>query len=324
MKPFKEYTRRRFIKTTSGFAAGMGMLSCAKKGADPSDKPVEGQLPKRPLGKTGISVSMLSFGGGSQFMANANGVWEPLLERALALGINFYDTSIDYNGSEERYAEILAPIRQNVYICSKFNGMKDNCRDAEVMKQELATSLARLKTDYLDVYMLHSVDANDDVKTCAPVFEEMLKLKDQGVIKHLGFSSMDSAEKSRDFIVNFDFDVCMLAINPTRYGNYEEIAMPEAIKKNMGVFAMKVMRDVVGVNGATAEVLLAWALDRDGIASAVIGHKGLDVLEQNAQLTLQYTPNELSKQQRDLEDRLRPLAGPHALCWAHPSYRDVA
>lgn len=326
MRHVQDFTRRHFIKTTStGIAGGMAMLACAKKGSDPSDQPIEGQLPKRSLGKTGLNISMLSFGGGSQFMANANGVWEPLLERALEWGINYFDTSIDYNGSEERFAEILAPIRQKIYIGSKFNGRKDNRRDAEVMKQELATSLARLKTDYLDVYMLHSVDDHDDVEAFMPVFQEMLELKEQGVIKHIGFSSMDSAAKSREFIVNFDFDVCMLAINPTKYGNYEDIAMPEAIKKNMGVIAMKVMRDVVGLNGVTAEELMAWALERDGVASAVIGFKGLDVLEQNANLTLQYTPNEMSNQDwRNLERRVRPLAGPHALCWAHPSYRDVA
>jgi len=346
MKICKNYSRRDFVKkTTCGLcatASGATLLACTKHTTSPLERTTQGKipvgsgdsgspnvntrldlLPRQTLGNTGMEVSMLSFGGGSQFMANPDGEWEPLLERALALGVNYFDTSVSYSGSEARFSEILTPIRDKVYITSKFDGKKNNRRDVDAMKRELEKTLGRLKTDYLDVYMLHAADDNDALNDVSSVYEEMVKLKQQGVIKQTGFSSMSSAKKSRDIIKAFDFDVCMLAINPTTYGNYEGIALPEAIKKNMGVLAMKVMRDVVGKNGTTAKELMAWALDRQGVAAAVIGHTGMNVFEQNAQIVMQYNPSLVPKQKWGyLEQQLRPYAGPHALCWAHPAYKD--
>ena len=346
MKRHHQFSRRDFVKKAStgiaAIASGVALSSCSKRTIDPTDDTAQHKipvgtgepgtpnqrtgsrnelLPKRVLGKTGMEVSMLAFGGGSQFMKNDNGKWEPLLERALAMGINYFDTSVDYNGSEERFSEILTPIRDQVYITSKFNGKKNDRRNVDAMKRELDLTLNRLKTDYLDVYMMHAIDNNDAISDMLRVFEEMQKLKEQGVIRHTGFSSMNSAQKSRDLIRDADFDVCMLAINPTTYGNYETVTMPDAIKKNMGVFAMKVMRDVVGKNGTTAEELMDWALDREGVAGAVIGHVGESILNQNAQIVMQYKPSSV-RTWGHLEQRLRPYAGPHALCWAHPNYRD--
>ncbi len=349
MKKHTDYSRRDFVKKTStGFAAlasGLAIASCSKNSTSPDAKnenskmPVGNDnaglpnrqpysssdlLPKRTLGKTGMEVSMLAFGGGSQFMANGNGQWESLVERALALGVNYFDTSVSYGGSEERYSEILTPIRDQVYITSKFNGgsNENNRQGPDHMKSELEETLKNLKTDYLDVYMMHAINDNDSMTQVGEFYEEMAKLKEQGVIRNIGFSSMNSASKSREVIRTFDFDVCMLAINPTTYGNYETVTVPEAMKKNMGIMAMKVMRDVVGKNGTTPKELIDWALDRDGIAGAVIGHVGKTVLNQNAEIAMTYKPSRVPRQWGYLEKRLRPYAGPHALCWAHPHYRD--
>lgn len=356
MKCSGKMNRRLFIKkgtvASVTMAAGLGLYNCSKNSTKPDNNQLkkfeigngeEGSpnrqvgssaelLPKRVLGKTGMEVATLSFGGGSQFMLNANGRWERLLERALELGVNYFDTCVDYGGpdmmSEERYGEVLSPIRSQVYITSKFNGWKNEKRDTSVMMSEVETSLKRLKTDYLDILMMHELDNRDSLTSFAGgVYKQMLSLKEQGVARNIGFSSMSSATAARDFIKTFEFDACMLAINPTTYGNYEGLAVPEAIKKNMGIMAMKVMRDVVGknVNGklVTADELMHWALDRDGVCSAVVGHANSDVFEENVELAKQFKPSLVPKERwAELEYRLRPLAGPHALCWARPDYRD--
>lgn len=342
-------SRRDFVKKTSAglaaMAGGIAITSCTKNSTSPSEEDTRTKLqvgsgdpdlpnarpgtsgdllPKRTLGNTGMEVSMLAFGGGSQFMANANGVWEPLLERALAQGVNYFDTSITYNGSEERYGEILTPIRDQVYITSKSNGgeHENDRQSADHLKSDVEQTLKNLKTDYLDVFMLHNINNNDNMTKLGEFYEAMLKLKEEGVVKNIGFSSMSSATKARDAIKTFDFDVCMLAINPTTYGDYETVTVPEAIKKNMGIMAMKVMRDVVGKNGTTPNELIDWALDRHGIAGAVIGHVGETVFNQNADIVMTYKPSSVPRNWSYLERRLKPYAGPHALCWAHPLYRD--
>jgi predicted aldo/keto reductase-like oxidoreductase len=190
------------------------------------------------------------------------------------------------------------------------------------MMQEFETSLSRLKTDYVDVLSIHMIDYNDSVSDIENgVYKKLLELKEDGSVKFIGFSSMDSAERSKELIEQLDFDVALLAMNPTTYGNFAQVALPAAQVKNMGVLAMKVMRDIVG-ESATAEELMNYALGLDGTASACIGHYGLNILEENAQLVRNYGPSSIVKDSKTLEKQLRHLAGPHALCWAHPNYRD--
>ncbi len=279
-------------------------------------------LPRRVLGKTGLEIAMLAFGGGSQFLKNEDGKWQPLMQRALELGVNYFDTAFNYNGSEERYAEILAPIRDQVYIATKFDGKKGNLRDVDVMMSELETSLTRLKTNYVDVLLIHDVNDGDTVSQIeTSVFKQMQKLKDEGTVRFIGFSSMNSAQRSRDLIVNLDFDVVLLAMNPTNYGSYAEIALPAAKYKDMGILAMKVLRDLVGV-AATAEELIHYVLDKEGVTTAVIGHYGVEKLEENAAIVSTYKPTRVDDGYGELEERLRPYASPRALCWARPDYVD--
>jgi len=279
-------------------------------------------LPHRILGKTGLEISMLAFGGGSQFLKNENGAWQTLMQRAIELGVNYFDTAFNYNGSEERYAEILAPIREQVYIASKFDGKNGNLRDVDLMMREFETSLRRLNTNYVDVLLIHDVNDNDNVTQIETgVFKQMLKLKAEGTARFIGFSSMSSAQRAKELIVNLDFDVALLALNATNYGSYATIALPPAREKEMGILAMKVMRDVVGV-AATAEELIHYVLDRDGVASAVIAHHGMETLEANAAIISQFKPSSVDDDYGELENRLRPFASPDALCWARPDYVD--
>ncbi len=337
-----DITRRGFVKSMSAGVAGLSIpvlfSSCMENnplvqegqnkkmpigggdigGREPEHYYVhdEDPMPKRILGKTGLEVSALAFGGGSQFLENKNGDWEPLMERALALGVNYFDTCFNY-GTEERFAEILSPIRDQVIITTKFDD-----RTASGMRREFEGSLKRLKTDYVDILMIHAIAGSDSrTKIEDGVYKEMLKLKDEGQIRFIGFSSMDSASSSRALIERLDFDVVMLALNATTYGGFAKYTLPSAVKKNVGVMAMKVMRDVVGV-GATAEELMHYALDQEGVSSAVIGHYGMDVFEENAELVKSIITTSSIVNRYGLEQRLKPLAGPHALCWARDDYYD--
>ena len=80
-------------------------------------------------------------------------------------------------------------------------------------------------------------------------------MKEEGLTRFIGFSSMNSAEKSRDLIRRFDVDVCIIAMNPTQYGSFAQVALPAAREKNVGVFAMKVMRNIVGKEATEARFL---------------------------------------------------------------------
>lgn len=311
-------TRRSFLKNTGiGVAAISGAafdLTCAR----------DTTLPQRPLGRTEGNISLLTFGGGSQFLKNKDGDWEPILERAVQLGVNVFDTASNYKwgasmSSEQRYGQILPKYRNQILLSTKFQSRKPD----EAMK-EIEKSLKDLKTDYLDFLLMHSVEKSEDLDAFAEdIYPMMLKLKEEGVAKFIGFSSMNSAEKSRDLINRFDVDICILAMNPTKYGNFAQVALPAARKKNVGVLAMKVMRDLVGKE-ASAQELIAYALGQPGVASACIGHFGMQTLEENASIIKNINADKKAQlyDGREIETRLAHLAGPHRLCWARHDYFD--
>ncbi|MBD3174956.1 MAG: hypothetical protein GF320_07235, partial [Armatimonadia bacterium] len=280
--------------------------------------------PKRPFGSTGEDVSLLTFGGGSQFLANPDGVWEPMLERALEAGVTLFDTAPNYVSAEstltsqERFGKILPPHRDRILISSKFEA-----RDAQGALRQLDESLAALKTDHLDVWFFHAVTDQDDLDAFeAGPYKEMARLKDEGVIRFMGFSSMDSAEKSRQILERLDMDVALLALNATRHGAFVEHALPAAAERGVAVMAMKVVRDLVGPDASPKELLhYAWGLD--GVSTALIGHAGMDVFEQNLELAATYRDGEMDEARAsDLERRMARYRGPHALCWARPDYVD--
>jgi len=332
MKKEKSFSRREFISTTIKGAAvitAAGMVDSPLLASPGKSEAV----PRRTLGKTGLSVSILSFGGGSQFLKNEDGVWEQLLQKAIDSGINLFDTAPEYTvsnyfkagevkkslGSEERFGQVLSPYRKDIHIITKIDE-----RDTEKVKRSFENSLKFMKTDYLDALLIHAISDKDTVSDLEKgVYREIADLKRQGVVKYIGFSSMDSAEKSKEVLENLDFDIAMLAINPTKYRNYADIALPVAQQKGVGVIAIKAFRDIVGKDAKPQE-LLEYIWSHDGIAAAMVGHTGAKTLEENIKLAIKYgKKNPTSMNRTDLELRLATYAGPHALAWAKPGYRDT-
>jgi len=331
MKDKKNYSRREFISASVKGAAvisAASVLSSESFGA--FEKPAG--IPRRILGKTGMSVSILSFGGGSQFLKNEDGVWEQLLQKAIDSGINLFDTAPEYTvanyfktgdvkkslGSEERFGAVLSPYRKNIHIITKIDG-----RDPQSVKKSVEDSLKNMKTDYLDALLIHAVSDKDTVSDIEKgVYKEIVDLKRQGITKFIGFSSMDSAERSKDLLTNLDFDITLLAINPTKYRNYATVALPVAREKGVGVIAIKVLRDLVGKDAKTSE-LFEYVWTESHVSAAMIGHTGMKTLEENIKLAVKYGKKaEAAVDRKEIENRLASYAGPHALCWAQPGYRD--
>ena len=332
MKKGEKITRRAFVSVT---AKGVGVLSVSEMISSCSvfSGKQEGQIPQRILGKTGLSVSILSFGGGSQFLRNKNGEWEKHLEMAVESGINLFDTAPDYTvtapagaralSSEERFGEILPAYRSKVHIITKLDLNEKGKREPDQARKSVEGSLKRLKTDYVDILLIHAVNDKDSVSEIEKgIYKKILEMKKEGITKYIGFSSMDSAERSRDLLENLDFDVALLALNPTGYRNYSEIVLPIAQQKNVGVVGIKVVRDLIGKD-ATAKELLEYAWTTNHVASTLIGHYGMNTLKENIKLAIEYgKKKQVSLDVRELESRLAAYAGPHALCWARPGYKD--
>jgi predicted aldo/keto reductase-like oxidoreductase len=320
----KSLNRRNFIRksllTITTACSACTVSSCM---ANQKSGTAHTSLPRRELGRTGLHVSILGFGGGSQYLKNKDGEWEPLLQRAVNGGINFFDTSAEYQwgasmSSEERYGRVLPPYRKKIILSTKCAS-----RNPERALKEFERSLKRMHTDYVDILMIHSIEDSEDLAALEKeLYPVLVKLKEQKAAHFIGFSSMNSAAKSKMLIERLDFDVTLLAMNPTGYGDFAKVALPSAAEKHMGVAAMKVMRGLAGTK-ATPRELLNYAWTQPGVGTALVGHYGSNVLEENIRLAEQFSPKGMSASNRRLlERRLAREAGPHTLCWARPDYFD--
>jgi predicted aldo/keto reductase-like oxidoreductase len=282
-------------------------------------------MPVRTLGKTGLKVSLLAFGGGSQFLLAKDGEWEPLLEQAITAGINYFDTSTGYQWkssktSEERFGEILPRYRKSIYVSTKFES-----RDPDKARAEFERSLKRMKMDYVDCLLIHSIEPSEDIAALGRgVYVTMQKLKEEKLTRFIGFSSMNSSAKSKELIETLDVDMAILAMNATQYGDFAKAALPAAREKNVGVVAMKLMRGLVEAGAKPAD-LLYYAWTQPGVATAVIGHVRSSQLEENLRHAASFSAQKAAAfDRRGLEIQVAHLAGPHALCWARSGYRDRA
>ncbi|NWG14789.1 MAG: aldo/keto reductase [Acidobacteria bacterium] len=252
-----------------------------------------------------------------------DGDWEPMLERAIAAGINLFDTSSNYQwkaskSSEERFGEILPRHHKSIYVSTKLEE-----REYDKARREFERSLRRLKMDYVDLLLIHSIEPSEDLSALEKgAYRAIAEFKREKAARFIGFSSMNSAAKSKELMEKLDVDAAILAMNATQYGDFAKVALPTARAKNVGVVAMKLMRGIVG-KGGTASELLYYAWTQPGVASAVVGHVGMGPLEENMRIALSYSPEKAGAfDRRALEARLQGFAGPHALCWARPGYRD--
>ena len=152
------------------------------------------------LGSTGMEVSKvclgcMSFGSGDDWMLDEEGGRE-LVERALELGINFFDTANTYSSgeSEEILGGVLAEYDRDQQVVAtkvRFSGAKEH-RNAvglsrKTIEQELAHSLDRLGMDIVDLYQIHRWDYDTPIETTLRALDDAVR---RGKVRHIGASSM--------------------------------------------------------------------------------------------------------------------------------------
>jgi len=271
------WTRRKLLSGLAGL-----MVSKAAIGQ-------KREIPKRPLGKTGVSVPILAVGGGSAFMAMSDEEAERFLWRALELGLTYWDTAHNYGngGSETRMGRVLKTERKRIFLATKTG---DRTYDGAMRQVEL--SLKRLQTDHLDLIQMHSWQTKDDLVAIGKkdgVLTALRKLRDEKVVRFIGMTGHSTAEGMRKVLELYDdIDTVLLPINPAQ-PEFEEIVVPVAKKKGIAVLALKVTGRGSLFAKADPPTLLRYAWSAP-IATAVVGMTGIKILETNFQLALQFEP----------------------------------
>lgn len=115
-------------------------------------------MEKRPYGQTGRNLSILGFGG-IIVMDVSPAEADHYVGEAIDRGINYFDVAPSYGNAEERLGPALKPYRNDVFLACK-----TGCRDAAGAQKELDNSLRLLQTDHVDLYQLHAITSDEDVK----------------------------------------------------------------------------------------------------------------------------------------------------------------
>ncbi len=260
------FTRRKFIQTaavtsTAAFVPSLTGNASGKEAVKYVTP--EGQLPQKRLGRTNRMVSWLGFGGGSQWCnwPVKDELLQKHIDHAINLGITYFDTARSYgNGlSEERYGKFLVPkYRNRIFLNSK-----SGSRTYDAVMKDIETTLGKLGTDHLDLYCMHSIDKVEDVDTLlgnSGGYKAFLKLKQEKVVQNIGFSYHKWNEASQKALKEFDIDVVMCPMNASRSNGNEDNMLPLAIKRDLGIIAIKVMAQNVLIGNVSGDDLLRYAM----------------------------------------------------------------
>ena len=249
-------------------------------------------MPRRTLGRTGVSVSILAMGCGSRFLAYPADQATAVLEKAVGLGINYLDTAVDYGQgeSETRVGRFVATRRRDVFLATK---VPQGARTRDAALREVEASLKRLRTDHVDLLHLHGLGDEADlakIEAADGALKALYELRAQKVARFVGMTSHSDGAVMAKAIERHDLDCVQMAMNPSRALRFEELALPAANRKNLGVILMKVTGQdkLLGAGKADAASLLryAWSLP---ISTAVCGMPKLEFLEANVATARAYT-----------------------------------
>ena len=225
----------------------------------------------RVLGKTGLKISRLGFGGIPIQRIDAEGT-KALMQRMRAEGINFIDTARGYTVSEEYLGYALEGIREDFILATK-----SMSRDKASMARDIDTSLKNLRTDYIDLYQVHNATPEQLQQVTAPggALEALLEAKAAGKIGHIGLTahSLDTFRMAleMDWVETFMFPYNIVETQA-------EKLIAKCAEKNIGFICMKPL-----AGGAIEDAALAlrWICANDAVSVVIPGMAELKELDQN-------------------------------------------
>lgn len=256
------------------------------------------------LGRTGQKVSRLGFGGATAGLKNYLEVYDPqnaeqragviaAIHKALELGITYFDTAPGYGlgASEAMFGEALEGQDDKIFLATKVPRQTDNIRES------IETSLKRLRRDSVDLVQIHGSSYTPELtdKILGSMIDELESLREEGLLKYIGFTTEDTNDAVYHLIRSNRFDVMQICYNFIYQHPYEPSrpfgSILEADKKEMGVVTMRAMTsgtlqnwiNMVNPNNTFdySPALLQFVLSNQLVDVALVGMRDVDIVEQN-------------------------------------------
>lgn len=263
-------------------------------------------LPVRELGKTGVKVSIIGFGGGHFVRPTINEQMSiRLVQAAIDAGVTFMDNAFEYNDgeSERRMGLALKGRRDKVTLMTKVCA-----RDRKTAQAELEESLRRLQTDTIDVWQFHEINYDSDadwIFRADGAIEAALAARQAGKVRFIGFTGHKSPHILQKMLdQDFAWDTCQMPINvlDAHYRSFQREILPQLNQRRIGAIGMKSLGGrgqlVNGLN-LTAEQCRRYALSLP-ISTLVCGIQSVENLEQDVEIARQFIPMSEAEQQEIL------------------------
>jgi aryl-alcohol dehydrogenase-like predicted oxidoreductase len=295
--------RRRLLR--AGLAGAGATLAArvlaASAGASSSQPDAQadagGEIPRRPLGRTGLQVSVIGVGG--YHLGTLPSVEEAirLVHEAVDAGVNFFDNAWEYNEgrSEEWLGRALEGRREKVLVMTK---VCTHGRGRQVAMLQLEQSLKRLRTDHLDVWQIHEVIYENDPDlhfASDGVVAALDQAKQEGKVRFVGFTGHKSpAIHLRMLERSYPFDTVQMPLNcfDGTYRSFEQQVLPQVVRRQVAALGMKSLGGdgqpiLHGVVAAGEALRYAMSLP---VATTITGIDSLEVLRQNLAIARRFTP----------------------------------
>jgi len=256
----------------------------------------------RDFGKTGLKVSALGFG--AMRLPEDDDYALECIVKSFELGVNYVDTAHGYGaGRSERIVGRALQGRRDKIILSTKNPLKDNT--AAGWRQRMEESLERLQTDYLDLYMVvHSISWKaweENFSQPGGGFQEALKAKEEGLFRHMCFSSHDTPENIIRLLELGHFEAIIIQYNLLDRSN--EPVIDYCREHNIGVAIMgpvgggrlappsgPIQKMLPGGAASTPEVALRFVLSNPGVSTALSGMNSVEMVEENCRVAAMEQP----------------------------------
>ncbi len=260
-------------------------------------------IPRRPLGVSGLDIPVLGLGTGEGGMGLSDRKAVRLYRYALDCGITFIDTSPGYGTAHRQIARAIRGRREDVVLATKAP-----TADGEACTRTFEKSLRELRTDYVDIAYIHSLGEQDVDQALRDngALAALIDMKRRGLARFIGFTAHNQAARAARVVRECDaIDVVMIAINYIEshiYG-FERKLVPVAKERGVGVIAMKlyggapemvykkpVPSALEAREGGDHETAFRYGLSLPGISSVVIGCYRSEEIDANLAYLRRFRP----------------------------------
>ncbi|MDR1940741.1 MAG: aldo/keto reductase [Endomicrobium sp.] len=317
--------RRDFIVNSLLTLGGTVLLNGCKFGGKETQKNAGSKVLTRKF--QGKDMPLLSLGC-MRLPTDANGQidmahFEKMVEYAMQRGVNYFDTAYMYHKGESETAvgNVLSNYkRESFYLVSK-NPLRALTSKADVRKI-FEEQLKKCRTDYFDLYMAHNMSRlTIDNYRNYDVYEQLLKFKEEGKIRHVGFSYHDDAEFLEPVVNEHPWEFCMMQLNYLDWyvkdfkKHYEIIT-----KAKTPIITMEPLRGggLTKLTGSAKAVIadeapqdtqasfgLRWAASKENVFTVLSGMSSLEQVQENVETFTNYRP--FTKKEAEIADKVADI-----------------